>query len=90
MVLATSLEFALIDIVTLHVRAGCKQVMVAMLSAYATSVFTALEWGEFVLMVRLCVIRSIISHTIRVGRDVSVRISVELVTRLPIFGIDIQ
>ena len=49
--------------------------MMAMLSTNAPNILAVLEWSELVLI-------------IGVIRDVTVRISIELVTWLPIFGVN--
>ena len=59
--------------------------MMAMLSTNASTVLTALEWSELIWLGVVCRI----SHIIRIIRYVSVRVSVELVPRLTVFGINI-
>ena len=64
--------------------------MMAMLSTNTPAVLTSLEWSEFVLVIRLSCVVCYVGNTTRISRDVTIRVSVELVTWLPIFGINAQ
>ena len=88
MVLAASLQLALVDTVALHVGTGREQVVMAVLSSHTASLFTSLEWREVLILVVCCLGEA--CWVACVCWDVTVRVSVELVTWLTVFGVYVQ
>lgn len=60
--------------------------MVAMLASHSTALFAALE-GRQVLILIVSLVAAVV---IRVSWDVTVCLSIELVTRLAILSVDVQ
>ena len=60
--------------------------MVAMLASHSTALFAALERRQVLILA----VRLVAAVVVRVGWDVTVCLSIELVTRLAILSVDVQ